>query len=95
MAKFVVLSTLTGQGLENYKDMPERIAAFRKQVAQAGGEVRDVLTVLGAPFDTVSIVSAPSDEAMARVSLELCALGNVRTQTLRAFADDELKKIVK
>jgi uncharacterized protein with GYD domain len=95
MPKFIVLCSLTEEGLEHFEDMPERIGAWKKKVAQAGGEVREVLTVLGAPFDTVSIVSVPSDEAMARASLDLCALGNVRTQTLRAFTEDELKKIVK
>ncbi len=94
MPRFIVLSTFTEQGVEHYKDVPERIVAWRKQVAEAGGEVREVLAVLGAPFDTVSLVSAPSDEVMARAALQLCSLGNVRTQTLRAFTEEELKKIV-
>jgi uncharacterized protein with GYD domain len=95
MARFVVLSSFTEQGVKQFKDVPDRISAWRKAAKESGGEVQQVLTVMGAHFDTVSLVLAPSDEVMARIVLDLAALGNVRTQTLRAFAEDEIKKIVK
>ncbi len=95
MPKFIVLSSFTEQGVQHFKDLPERINAWRKQVSEAGGEVREVLAVMGASFDTISFVSAPNDEVMARAALQLGSLGNVRTQTVRAFTEDEIKKIVK
>jgi uncharacterized protein with GYD domain len=95
MPKFIVLSTFTEQGAKHFKDVPSRINDWKKKVSEQGGEVKEVFAVMGAQFDTVSLVSAPSDEAMGRIALELAALGNVHTQTLRAFSEDELKKIVK
>jgi uncharacterized protein with GYD domain len=95
MPKYIVLSTWTEKGIAAYKESPDRVTAWRKKAAESGVEVKEVLTVMGAPFDTLAFVSAPSDEAMARVALDLCALGNVHTQTVRAFSEDELKKIAK
>jgi uncharacterized protein with GYD domain len=95
MSKYMVLSSWTEQGIKHLKDVPDRMKAWRKSVADAGGEVRDTFGVMGGAFDTVTLVSVPSDEVMARLVLELGALGNVRTQTLRVFTEDELKKIMK
>ncbi len=95
MPKYVVLSTFTELGIKNFKDLPARISAWKKSASESGAEVREAFGVMGASFDTLSIVSAPSDEIMARIVLDLAALGNVRTQTLRAFSEDELRKIVK
>jgi uncharacterized protein with GYD domain len=95
MPKFIVLSTFTEQGVKHFKDVPNRISDWKKKASEQGGEVKEVFAVMGAQFDTVSLVSAPSDETMARIALDLAALGNVHTQTLRAFGEDDLKKIVK
>jgi uncharacterized protein with GYD domain len=45
-------------------------------------------------YDFVSIVEAPNDEAMARFALALSAQGNIRTETMRAFTEDEYWKII-
>jgi uncharacterized protein with GYD domain len=95
MPKYIVLSTWTEKGVAAYKESPDRVVSWRKKAAESGVEVREVYAVIGGPCDTIALVSAPSDEAMARVSLDLCALGNVHTQTLRAFTEEEMKKITK
>jgi uncharacterized protein with GYD domain len=55
--------------------------------------VRDIFWTLGA-HDVVSIVDAPSDEAIISVGLALGTQGNVRTQTLRAFSATEMSKLL-
>ncbi len=93
MATYVMLSTWTEQGLRKVKESPSRIDSFKKSVKSAGGEVRGVWVTMGR-FDTLSLVSAPDDEAMARIAMALCSLGNVKTETLRAFGEDEFKSLL-
>jgi uncharacterized protein with GYD domain len=59
-----------------------------------GGEVKAFYGVLGAAFDTLFIVDAPDEEAVARMSLAIAALGNVRTSTHRAFPEEAYRRIV-
>jgi uncharacterized protein with GYD domain len=39
-------------------------------------------------------LEAPNDETVARVALTLSSLGNVRTETLRMFTENEYRQIV-
>jgi uncharacterized protein with GYD domain len=93
MATFVLLSSYTDQGVKNVRESPTRVDAFKKAVKSAGGEVRGVWLTMGR-FDTLCMVSAPDDETMARISLSLCALGNVHTETIRAFGEEEMRQII-
>lgn len=45
-------------------------------------------------YDLVWIVEAPNDEAIASLTLSLGSLGNVRSETLKAFTMDETAKII-
>jgi len=45
-------------------------------------------------FDMIAIVEAPSDEAIAKLAVGSAALGNIRARTLRAFTEDEYRKII-
>jgi uncharacterized protein with GYD domain len=93
MATFLMLSRWSDKGIQNIKDSPARIDAFKKQARTLGCEVREVYCAMGR-YDTVSLVSAPDDETMARVSLALGSLGNVHTETLRLFSEGDFKKLV-
>jgi uncharacterized protein with GYD domain len=42
----------------------------------------------------VCVFEAPNDETAASVLLAADILGNIRTQTLRAFTSDEMQKIL-
>ena len=55
--------------------------------------VKDMYWMLG-PYDFIAICEAPDDEAATALSLSVCSRGNVRSQTLRAFSFDEMKKIL-
>jgi len=93
MAKFISLVNLTEQGARDFKASPDRAANFVKMAKKAGVTVRDIYWTMGA-YDVVVIMEAADDEAAVAVMLQLASLGNVRTQTLRAFDATEMKGIV-
>jgi uncharacterized protein with GYD domain len=94
MATYVVTFSFTQQGLQQIKDSPDRVEAAKKTIQDLGGAVKAFYGVLGAAFDTMFIVEAPDDEAVARMALAIAALGNVRTSTHRAFPEAEYRRIV-
>jgi uncharacterized protein with GYD domain len=94
MATYVVTFSFTEQGIQQIKESPGRVEAAKRTIQDLGGEVKAFYGVLGAAFDTMFIVEAPDEEAMARMSLAISALGNVRTSTHRAFPEAEYRRIV-
>ena len=94
MATYVMTFRFTQQGIQQIKASPGRVEAAKKTIQDLGGEVKAFYGVLGAEFDTLFILDAPDDEAVARMSLAISALGNVRTSTHRAFPEAEYRQIV-
>ena len=91
MATYVVLASFTDQGIRNVKDSPDRLAAFKAMAEKMGVTMKSALYTVGA-YDMVNVVEG-SDEAVTAVLLQLGSLGNIRTQTLRAFSSEEMKAI--
>ena len=89
MPTFVMLSTLTPEGVQTLKNNPQRIREVNKEVEQLGAKVTAQWAVLGR-FDFVNIVEAPDENTMARVSLELGSRGTARYESLAAIPVDEL-----
>jgi uncharacterized protein with GYD domain len=83
MATYIMLSRLTDKGAETVKDKPERIKAVDKEIEALGVKVLAQYAVLG-PYDFVSIIEAPDNMTVVRVSAELSSRGSVRIQTLPA-----------
>ena len=93
MATYIILANFTEQGIRNVKDSPTRADAFKDMARKAGVTVKEQYWTLGA-HDIVAIVEAPDDIAVTALGLSTGALGNVRTQTLRAFSKAEMAAIV-
>jgi uncharacterized protein with GYD domain len=93
MATYIILANFTEQGIRNVKDTAKRADAFKDMAQKAGVTVKEQYWTLGA-HDIVAIVDAPDDGAVTAVGLSVGALGNVRTQTLRAFSKAEMATIV-
>ena len=93
MPTYISLLRLTQQGIQNIKESPKRIEASRKAFADAGGRLRDIYVVTG-QYDFVAVIEAPDDETAARLALALGTLGNVRSETMRAFTEDEYRRII-
>ncbi|HJW83373.1 MAG TPA: GYD domain-containing protein [Anaerolineae bacterium] len=93
MATYIILIRYTQQGVQNIKDSPARLDAAKKAFQAMGAELKQWFLVMG-QYDAVAVSEAPNDETAARLALAVGALGNVRTETLRAFTEDEYRKIV-
>lgn len=93
MATYIILISYTDQGIRNVKDSPKRLDAAKKLLKEMGGEFKQVYLTMGA-YDIVTVVEAPSDEAIAKFALVVGSLGNIRTTTLKAFPEDEYRKII-
>jgi uncharacterized protein with GYD domain len=92
MATFISLLNFTDQGIRNIKDSPNRYEAFRAMAEKLGVRVKDMYYTVG-HYDVV-VVMEGSDEAVTTALLKVGSLGNVRTETLRGFSLDDMKKIV-
>jgi uncharacterized protein with GYD domain len=93
MATFITLAKYTQQGIQSVKDSPKRLDAYKSAAQRAGATVRGFYLTMGR-YDIVVVVEAPDDETAARLALATGALGNVSTETLRAFNEDEFRKLV-
>lgn len=93
MPIYIILSNFTEQGIANIKDSPDRLEAARQAARAAGGDIKASYLVMGR-YDSVIIAEAPDDATAARLLLATGAQGNVRTETLRAFTEDEYREII-
>jgi uncharacterized protein with GYD domain len=88
MPTFVMLSTLTPEGVQTIKNNPSRIQEVNKEIEQLGATVKAQWATLG-QYDFVNIVEAPDEVTMARVSLELGSRGTARYESLVAIPVDD------
>jgi uncharacterized protein with GYD domain len=93
MATYILLTRFTSQGVENIKDSPGRLEAAKKAIAGLGAELKAFYLAMG-QYDAVVVVEAPDDETVAKASIAIASQGNVRMETLRAFDEDEYRRIV-
>ena len=92
MATYVSLVNFTDQGIRDIKESPKRYEAFKAMAEKVGATVKGVYYTVGS-YDLV-LITEGTDEAIATALLKAGSLGNVRTQTLRAFSVDEIKKML-
>ena len=85
---FILLSTLSQQGVQTLKSNPERLRQVNQDVEELGARVLHQWATLGA-FDFVNVVEAPDIETIAKVSVALAARGSTRIQTLPALAIED------
>ena len=90
MATYVVLARFTDQGVKNAK---ERAEAFRQMAETFGVTVKDIFWTQGR-YDIVIVIEAPDELSATALNLSLSALGNIRTESLRAFSSTDMLKIV-
>jgi uncharacterized protein with GYD domain len=88
MPTFILLSTLTPEGVQTVKNNPSRIREVNKEIEQLGASVKAQWAVLGR-FDFVNVIEAPDEKTIARVSLELGSRGTARYESLSAIPIEE------
>jgi uncharacterized protein with GYD domain len=82
----------TQQGVAKVKDSQNRLDAGRKAFREIGVEIKQVHMTMGR-YDLIMLLEAPSDDVAAAALLSLAAQGNVQTETLKAWSEDDYRKI--
>lgn len=93
MPHYVTLFHFTQKGIENVKQGMSRLDAGKKAVEAGGGKLKGFYVTLG-QYDGILITEFPNDEAAAKLALATGTLGNVRGETMRAFTEDEYRKLI-
>ncbi len=93
MATYIVMLRFTEQGIQTITEGPIRVEAAKQLCRSQGAEVKAYYLVMG-QFDAVVVLEAPDDQTVAEIALGLGSLGNVQTEILRAFPEDEYQKII-
>jgi len=93
MATYIVLGNYTEQGIKNVADTLKRTDAVKAMVQKLGVTLKETYWTLGS-YDIVATYEAPDDVAITALGLSLGKLGNVRTQTLRAFSAADMNGIL-
>jgi len=85
VATYLMLSKLTDEGRKTLKERPERLQEVNKEVETMGGRITAQYAVLGG-YDFVNVIEAPTNEVIARISVELCSRGTVEIATFPAMS---------
>ncbi len=93
MPTYIVLARWTHEGLQKVGESASRLEAGRKAFEAAGVKLKEFYMVMG-QYDMVSIAEAPDDATLARAILAVTSKGYFQTETLRAFPEDEYKRVL-
>ncbi|MEA2397324.1 MAG: hypothetical protein QOK25_880 [Thermoleophilaceae bacterium] len=88
MPTYILLTTLTPEGVQTLKNNPARIREVNREVEQLGASVKAQWAVLG-QYDFINVIEAPDEKTIARVSLELGSRGTARYESLTAIPIDD------
>ena len=93
MATFVSLLRFTGEAVQNVKEGPQQLDALKQGLGAMGVQVKQFYMLMG-EHDALAILEAPDDETALKSAFAMAAAGGIRTETLRAFTEDEFRSIV-
>ena len=93
MPTYISLLRFTQQGVQNIKESPARLDSAKKGFEAMGAKVLAFYLVMG-QYDAVLVAEAPDDETVAKLALSTGSLGAIRTETFRAFTEDEYRKLI-
>ena len=94
MTTYIILANWTDQGVRSVAASPSRLDAAKQAIKEMGGEFRAFFMTMGR-YDMVIICEAPDDAVQARLCLQLAMLGNIRTETLKAFPEAAYREIIR
>lgn len=93
MPTYVSLLRYTQHGLANLKSAPARLDSAKDAYRKAGGQLKAFYLTMG-QYDMIAVAELPSDEIAAELALSFAAVGNIRSETYRAFTEPEYRKIL-
>ena len=92
MPTYITLLRYTQQGAAKVKESPSRLDAGREAFKKLGVEIKDTYLLMGR-YDLLCVIEAPNDDAVAKCLLTLGSQGNVQTETMRAWNEEDFRKI--
>jgi len=93
MATYILLGQFSDQGIRNVKKTTERAKSLREMAKKMKVTIKEIYWTIG-HHDVITIAEAPDDETMTALLLSAGAVGNLRTQSLRAFSAEEMDRIL-
>ena len=88
MPVWIMLTTLSPEGVQKIKNNKKRIREVNSEIEKLGATVKAQWATLG-HYDFINIVEAPDEQTIARVSLELGSRGTARYETMPAIPVDD------
>jgi uncharacterized protein with GYD domain len=88
MPTYIMLTTLSPEGVQTIKNNPSRIREVNREVEQLGATVKAQWATLG-EYDFINVIEAPDERTMARISVELGSRGTGKYETLSAIPIDD------
>lgn len=92
MPTYITLIRYTEQGVKTFPELSQRIEQTKKAGDEVGAKLVGYYLTMG-QYDAVAISEAPDDHTIAKLALAAGARGNVRTETMRAFTDEEALRL--
>ena len=92
MPNYITLGNWTEQGIKNVKESPKRADAVTALANKLGAKMQIFYTM--GRYDIVALTEAPNDDVAMQLLLEIGKLGNVKTQTLKAWTTAEATKVI-
>ena len=92
MPTYITLIHYTEQGVKTFKELSQRIEETKSAGETVGAKLVGYYLTMG-QYDAVAISDAPDDQTIAKLALAAGARGNVRTETMRAFTEEEARQI--
>jgi uncharacterized protein with GYD domain len=93
MPTYVFMSKWTDQGARNVKGAVDRAGQMSAAIEKAGGRVVGLWWTQG-QYDAVAVIEWPDDESASVFALSSAAAGNVRGETMRAYTNEEMQRIL-
>ena len=93
MVTYIFLVRYTASGIETVKESPNRLEGAKKLLRSLGCELKGFYLLMG-QYDVLYIVEGKDEASVARAALTLSASGKIKTETLRAFTEDEYRALI-
>jgi uncharacterized protein with GYD domain len=93
MSTYIALVNFTDQGIRHIRQTTQRAKGLVQAAAKLGIQIKDIYWTMG-PFDAVFTAEAPDDESMTALTVSMASIGNIRTQTMRAFSAQQMDQIL-
>ena len=93
MARYIILCKFTQQGITSVKESPKRLEAAKAAFKAYGAELKEFYLTMGR-YDMIVVAEAPNDEVVGKLALAVGSLGNLSTETIRAFTEAEYRNII-